>query len=327
MKKIILHSSLALAGVACIILTCGFLPSHPKNNTSPETKGSVIISSTSTCTPTVPLVGEDLIKVDLDTIDPLVGKLEIGAAMTSFSIVTTQAVIPLPFLRFTLTADDICNLQNKAYSSLVPDTAVYYVTALQIEYGISISGAAPPFTYQYSSWVRPLYLYANQYTNSGGVLTGNYVATPQELQQINNPYYQLLEDGTLTLDSKNQNAIDASNYQQYISIKHYPADPNNSFNPTTDVTSAVYPFQEIDSLLLVNATYGYVNLIHVGVKRANLDGTIPSELMTDEILIGPGSLYAGPHFKAFPTNFYADLGNMCLPDCPNGDGVYLILKN
>ncbi|HTB31430.1 MAG TPA: hypothetical protein VK808_05345, partial [Bacteroidia bacterium] len=285
MKKTILLSSIASA--ACIILTCSFLPSHPttKNNPPEKKSGIAALVATETCVPVAPQYPEDVVTTSTYTVPTQAintGATSIGLIIPQTPPTPTQTVVPLPNPAFLLTCNDITSLQYLAYG-LVSGDPGNYVTVIQIEYGINS-------TFQNSLWVRPLLLPRATYTtNTGGKIVGTYTATVSEMQASNRFYnVPITGDINFSAPGPDNSVAEVGNYKKYLYLKHYSTDSSPSFNPLTDDTSVVYPIQElwavINANLPTNPSYTYIYLIYDGILRANLNGTTPTKLMTQDIL-------------------------------------------
>jgi hypothetical protein len=127
-------------------------------------------------------------------------------------------------------------------------------------------------------------------------------------------------------DITNQSARDCKKYKDSIVIYHYYNDPAHSYNSIlNDDTTIVYSFQELNALMNANInasrtqpdtsllllSIGYLVPVHAPI------GVYP--IMRHDILLSPpgiGSNSPGANPQQFTANEYADIGNLCPPECP-----------
>ncbi len=295
MKKHLFSAIIALIGIAWILLSC--------DNNNEKIK---IIS------------GEDPIDLSADVVQVNSGKNYETYAISDLKISNTS-IEPVTFMLYKYVINRLQGIANQLGPT---GGSGGYITGLQIKYGIDTTHSP----YSIELFLRPGYFKRG---STAGIANTYYYNTVAADNNPSNFFYSLSTDGTITQDVTGKNVDDQKHYQKYMTIVHYTNDPKPWFNPsmsdTGDIRTLIYSFQELDTIMKVNSD--------TAIKLRNISYPFPvgsTPYLKHDLLLVPSGLNltnTSLMKTNFPTKVYANLANMCPPDCPSasGSGIYFTL--
>jgi hypothetical protein len=269
---------------------------------------------------------EDTINLTSDTVTPAVAGTYLSNVGNIIKINTNGTNSPINPMGMVLTQSNITILYNQAFQLLKTAKTASpgdYITALQITYGINTS--TTPYTMSY--YFLPLCLQTQNITTVPASYTYICIAADNPTSPGGtNSYYLINSDGAAAPDANGRNVTDAANYQNFIMIQHHTVDAGvtgfvntSPTDPTGDVVSVVFPFQEIEQLMNDNPGCGGLNIFNIA-KSVTISGQVYNK---QELLLGPIGLASGANVNGVVTavtsfkNEFADLSHMCPPDDNN----------
>ena len=191
------------------------------------------------------------------------------------------------------------------------------VTAMQITFGIDN-------TNKIILYYQPLCLAYSGTQSVNGITYSCYKSSATSTK-----YYVYTKGAFSAANYKQKFYWDSARYTDSIEIRHNWAEHISKFyleGDTEDVHKVIYSFQEIFAVIRDNEPNGNDSLkisnSTVTAQELNSKGVM-ANYIRHTLLLGPKTL--NPVHIVTVKGLYADLGNLCPPDCPSS-GVYYIIE-
>jgi hypothetical protein len=197
-------------------------------------------------------------------------------------------------------------IENGAFKALrdsaaahVPTTCPNYITAIKITYGLHTTLLKMDLLY------TPVYMIKVRDSTSGA-----------ENWRI----YDVVDDGSYYTYNTTNNTFAKtiitnciSRYSNNVKIDRDRDGDKEDFDPSLDVNSVIFSFQEIDSVIAQNPSTQSVKIFNASVNASS--GGTPN--MKHSLLLGPDSknpALVRVYFDSFYGK-YGNLGHLCPPSC------------
>jgi hypothetical protein len=297
MKKTILSAGLVITLAICVSFTT--INSTKSGSFAKETRKEMKRYS---------LPGEDNLNVTGDTIHPPTGYADFALKNADLFINYNGTNIAIDSMSNKI---DTLYLRTIYNSALTKVNGSNYVTALQIKYGIN--------SHKIKLYFKPICLTRDSSKTIGSTLYGYY----SNHNNFDNCYYTYSPQGFSKANYVSQFQPDSLSYLDSIHIRHHAGGTIGSFNNTGndsgDVSSVIYSFQELYSLVKNNPNSRYIKVSNIGINVNVLVNGVNKTFIKHDIMFGPCDL---PPMKTAPVsgsgtfyNQYADLAGMCPPSC------------
>jgi hypothetical protein len=239
------------------------------------------------------LHNEDRLNLELVDVESSEGLRRIQLANSNVRWKGNHASIPSLLIELSRSAvdqffEEVKSSQNKKF-----------VTALEFFWGAVIKGDG---TYETRLLYQPVFL---GWTKHSGT-SNNHLYT---IAGRGNVYY--IKNGAFAAPTVQEKVLWVKNYKEQIEIKHTSTDSFSGFVDGNDVTSIIFPFQTIYTLMQDNeADKIYLHSCVLEITHENLYPRKHSVLLSSE-LVNPIGPFAGK---------YANRSHLC-PPCEEGIGL------